>query len=103
MNPEQKISTNFEHEIDAALRMLRDVQPPAGLTSRIHRSLETAAVSSQQPGRWPLWIPAAGAAMAALLLAVFLQAHFAERRQTSPVQMAELPAMDAAAAGAQPP
>jgi len=97
MNPEQKISANFEHEIDAALRMLSDVQPPAGLAPRIHRSLETA-VSSQKDFRWSLWLPAAGAVMAALLLAAFLQARSAQPRQTSAVRIAELPDMNSVAA-----
>lgn len=91
MNRQQTRSANFEHEIDAALEMLGDAQPPAGLASRLHRSLETAALSSQKDFRWSLWLPAAGAVMAALLLAVFLQPRFAPHRQTSAMQIAELP------------
>lgn len=98
MNAEQRIATNFEREIDAALKMLGDVQPPAGLASRIHHSLETAAVSSKKQARWPLWVPAAGVAMAALLLAVFLQTRSARPKQAATVQVAELRGINSASA-----
>lgn len=103
MNRKQTTSANFEHEIDAALKMLGDVQPPADLAYRIHLSLETAAVSSQKDFRWFLWLPTAGAVMAALLLAVFLQARSARPKQASTVQTAELRGMNSVAAGIQLP
>lgn len=102
MNRQQKISANFEHKIDAALKMLGDVQPPAGLTPRVHRSLETAAVSGPKSSGSPLWIPAISA-VAALLLAILLPAHFARRRPASAVQTAELPAINSASAQFQHP
>ena len=98
MNRQPRTSANFEHEIDATLKMLGDVQPPAGLASRIHHSLETSSISSQKDFRWSLWLPAAGAVMAALLLAAFLQARSARPKQAATVQIAELPAMNSVAA-----
>jgi hypothetical protein len=34
-----------EDQIDAALTILREMQPPSEMVSRVHRSLETAAMS----------------------------------------------------------
>ncbi len=61
-----------EYEIDAALKMLGQSQPPTGLTARVHRSLATAA-AKQPRTDWLVWAPVAGAAMVAVLFAVALQ------------------------------
>ena len=63
-----------EYEIDAALKMLGQSQPPAGLTARVHRSLATAAAKQPRTG-WLSWVPAACAAAVAILFAVALQIH----------------------------
>ncbi|MHB1938226.1 MAG: hypothetical protein ACYCOR_16810 [Acidobacteriaceae bacterium] len=77
-----------EDDIDAALKMLGETQPPAAIVSRVHQRLEAAAMSQRaRSGRW-FWVPAAGAAMAAILFMIFSQAHWA--RRSSPVESARM-------------
>jgi hypothetical protein len=65
-----------EDEIDAALRMLGETQPTAEIVSRVHRRLASAAMSQRARSGRVLLIPAAGMAMAALvILAIFTQTH----------------------------
>jgi len=65
-----------EDEIDAALRMLSEMQPPSEMVSRVHRSLETAAMSQRASSGRRLLVPAAGIAMAAFaLVAAFTQMY----------------------------
>lgn len=86
MNSNYDKPTKIEKEIDAALKLLRETQPPTAMASRIYRSLETAVATSLQTksGR-RFWIPATCIAMAAVLFVVFSQAHWARRNQTSVV------------------
>ncbi|MHB1745363.1 MAG: hypothetical protein ACYCRE_11450, partial [Acidobacteriaceae bacterium] len=76
MNAEINGPMRVEGEIDAALKMLDETQPPAEIVSRVHQRLETAAVPQRARSGRMLLIPAAGVAMAALaLVAIFTQMH----------------------------
>ncbi len=89
MTTEHNGPTRIEHEIDAALKMLGETQPPAEIVSRVHRSLETAVVSQRARSGRVLLIPAAGIAMAALvILAILTQSHRKQRNQTSAIETA---------------
>jgi hypothetical protein len=79
MSTEHNGPMRVEDDIDAALKLLGEAQPPAALVSRMHRSLETAAMSQRaRSSRWFL-IPAAGVAMAAMaamaFFAIFTETH----------------------------
>lgn len=91
MNTEINGPMRVEGEIDAALRMLGETQPPAEIVSRVHQRLEAAAVSQRaRSGRVPL-IPATGIAMAALaLVAIFIPMHRTQRDQTPEIEIARL-------------
>jgi hypothetical protein len=80
-----------EDDIDAALKLLGETQPPAALVSRVHQRVEAAAMSQRARSGRVLLIPAAGIAMAALaLVAIFTPVHRTQRDQTSAVQTARL-------------
>jgi hypothetical protein len=89
MRLENDSMTKIEREIDAALKMLGGTTPPAGMTSRIHRSLEAAAAGRDRRG-WLFWVPATCAALAAVLLAVFFQVHSAREKLASTTQTAKM-------------
>lgn len=81
----------IEKEIDAALKMLSDAQPPAAMASRIHLSLETTIAARGQARRgWLFWVPATCAAVAAVLLAVFFQTHWTRGKQLPAVETAKI-------------
>ena len=92
MKSEQDGPGKFDEKIDAALNLLSEAQPPAAMLSRVQRSLETAAATSQQvrSGR-RLLIPAAGVAMAALaFFAIFIQMHRTQEDRTFTVETARV-------------
>jgi hypothetical protein len=91
MNTEHKGPMSVEDDIDAALKMMGETQPPAEIVSRVHRSLEAAAISQRErPGRRFL-IPAAGVAIAAMvLLAIFIQVQRTQEDRTPGVETARL-------------
>ncbi|MGO8720757.1 MAG: hypothetical protein ACLQMO_16325 [Acidobacteriaceae bacterium] len=91
MSTEHNEPMRVEDEIDAALKMLSETEPPAALVSRMHRSLEVAAVSHRvRSSRWFL-IPAAGMAMAALaMVAIFTQMHRTPEDHTVAVETARM-------------
>ena len=91
MTTEHNRPMRVEHEIDAALKMLGETQPPEAIVSRMHSCLETAAMSQRARSGRVLLIPAAGVAIAALVLvALFSQMHRTQRDQTSAVETARL-------------
>ena len=91
MTAEHNGPARIEDEIDAALKMLGETQPPVALVSRMHRSLEVAAVSHQARSSRRFLIAAAGMAMAALVLvAIFIPMHRTQRDQTSAVETAKV-------------
>ncbi|HUV95907.1 MAG TPA: hypothetical protein VMV98_00415 [Acidobacteriaceae bacterium] len=91
MTTEHNGPMKVEDEIDAALKMLGETQPPVALVSRMHSCLETAAMSQRARSGRVLLIPAAGVAIAALVLvALFSQMHRTQRHQTSAVETARL-------------
>jgi hypothetical protein len=104
MNTEHKGPMRVEDDIDSALKMMGETQPPAEIVSRVHRRIEAAAVSQRErPGRRSL-IPAAGVAIAAMvLLAIFIQVQRAQEDRTPGVETArlastlQLPQVDVAA------
>lgn len=81
---------DYDREIDAALAMMNDVQSPVDLNVRVHRHL--AAYSAPQTSREVrfLGIPLAGAAMAVILLTVFITMREAryQRGSFAPIQTA---------------
>ncbi len=84
MTTEQNGPTNVQDDIDVALKMLGETQAPAAIVSRVHRSLETAAISQLASSGKNLWIPAAGMATAAFALVVmFTHMHQRPEAQTS--------------------
>jgi hypothetical protein len=92
MTTEHNGPMRVEVEIDAALKMLGETQPPAEIVSRVHQRLSIAATASQRAksGR-VLLIPGAGVAIAALVLvATFTQSHRPQRHQTSAIETAKL-------------
>ncbi|HWF67658.1 MAG TPA: hypothetical protein VN670_10145 [Acidobacteriaceae bacterium] len=83
----------IEKEIDAALKLLNETQPPAQMASRIHLSLETTIAARGQTYRGPLfWVPATCAAVAAVLLLVFFQTHWTRGTQLPAVETAKIAA-----------
>lgn len=91
MTTEHNGPMRVEVEIDAALKMLGETQPPAEIVSRVHRSLETAAVSQRARSGKLLVIPAAGVAMAALvILAILIQMHGTPENRPLAVETARL-------------
>lgn len=85
----------IEKKIDAALKLLSETRPPAAMASRIHRSLETAMAASGQARRGRLfWVPATCAAVAAVLLVVFFQAHRMRGKQEPAVETAKMVSVD---------
>jgi len=93
MKTQQDMPTNVEQEIDTALKMLGQTQPPAGLTARVHRGLITAFASKQARQGWLVWITVAGAATA-ILFAVGLEFHIARGKPTGIVESAKISAPD---------
>ena len=91
MTTEHNGPARIEDEIDAALKMLGETQPPVALVSRMHSCLETATMSQRARSGRVLLIPAAGIAMAALvILAILTQSHRTRRDPTSAVESARL-------------
>ena len=91
MNVEHNGPMRVEDEIDAALKLLGKTQPPAAIVSRVHGRLETAAMSQRVRSGRLLLIPAAGVAMAALvILAILTQSHRTQRDQTSAIETGRL-------------
>ncbi|MGB8480746.1 MAG: hypothetical protein WCE63_18225 [Acidobacteriaceae bacterium] len=91
MSVEQSEPMRVEDEIDAALKMLGETQPPAAIVSRVHQRLETAAMSLRARSGRRLLIPAAGVAMAALaVLAILAQSHHKGRDQAPAVETARM-------------
>jgi hypothetical protein len=80
-----------DEDIDAALKMLGETNPPEALVSRTRQRLEIAAMSQRTRSSRRFLIPAAGVAMAAVaLVAIFTQMHRARENQGSAVQAARL-------------
>jgi hypothetical protein len=91
MNAEHKGPLGDEDEIDAALKMLGETQPPAAMVSHVHQRLEAAVLSQRVRAARRLLIPAAGVAMAALaIFAIFIQMHRVGRDQTPAAETARL-------------
>ncbi len=91
MRPDDGMTDKIEQQIDAALKMLSEGQPPVTMRSRVQRSLEAAAVTPQQVHRGGLlWIPVMCAAMATVLLVIFLQVHSARGKQNSPIETVKM-------------
>ncbi len=94
MNPNNhNAPIKIEKEIDAALKLLSETRPPAAMASRVHRNLETAMAESGQARLGRLfWVPATCAAVAAVLLLVFFQAHWTRGKQEPAVETAKMAA-----------
>ena len=91
MNSELNGSMGVEDEIDAALKMLGDVQPPEAIVTRVHQRLETTAISQPTRSGRRFLIPAACVAMAAaVVLAIFTEVHRVAENQASAVETASL-------------
>ncbi len=91
MTTEHNGPMRVEVEIDAALKMLGETQPPAAIVSRVHRGLETAAMSRRARSCRRLLIPAAGVAIAALaLVAIFIQTQRRPETQESALKIARV-------------
>lgn len=100
MKSNQDGQEKLDEEINAALKLLSEAQPPAALVSRVHRSLETAATGAHQArSGGSFWIPATGCAIAAILFAVFTHAHGTREKQTSSVETAQMSAIMPAVEG----
>lgn len=102
MKLEQETRMKFDDEIDAALQLLRKVQPPAAMESRVHQSLEAAAARSQQarPDGW-FWIPVTGAVVAGVLLLAFSHGGWTTGNQSHAAKTAETAGMSATTPGAE--
>ena len=84
-------SMGVKDQIDAALKMLGDVQPPEAIVTRVHQRLETTAMSQPTRSARRFLIPAAGVAMvAAVILAIFTEMHRVAENQASAVETARL-------------
>jgi hypothetical protein len=91
MNVEHDGRIRVEDDIDAALKMLGETQAPAALVSRVHRSLDVAAMSRSTRSSRRFLIPAAGVAMAAVaLVAIHTSIHRTPDDQSSAVETARL-------------
>lgn len=88
MNAKHNGSMRIEEDINVALKMLGEAQPPDALVSRVHESLEAAAVSRRyRSSRRGLLIPVAGVAAATLVLvAIFIPMPRTQRYETSAAQ-----------------
>lgn len=91
MNGEHNGPMRFDGDIDAALKMLGETQPPAAIVSRVHQRLESAAMLHRVRTSRRFLIPAAGVAMAGVVLfAIFTQIHRAPENRASAVETARL-------------
>jgi hypothetical protein len=91
MTAEHNGSLRVEDEIDAALKMLGETEPPAAIVSRAHQRLEIAATSRRARSSRRLLIPAAGFAMATLaIFAIFIQTQRTQQLPASATQTARL-------------
>ena len=90
MKLHQDKPANIDEEIDAALQLLREVQPPAAMESRVHQSLEAAAAKPRRARSGGLfWIPVAGAAIMAVLLVAFLHGDWMTAKHSHAVETAK--------------
>ena len=99
MRTEHDTPMKIEGEIDAALQMLGQTQPPTDLTARVHRDLVTATASKQAHRGWLLWVPAASATMAAVLMAVALQIRSTSGKRADTIGTAKMATTDSAVSG----
>jgi len=91
MKSDQDRPEKFAEEIDAALKMLGETQPPAAIVSRVHQRLEAAAVPQRARSGRVLVIPVAGIAMTALaLVAVSIQMHRTQEGRTFTAETARV-------------
>lgn len=74
--------TSVEHEIHEALHFLVRVQSPESMTSRIHRSLETAASNHLRRNNRTLWMGAAGLVAGAIVVAALAIPYARETGQS---------------------
>jgi hypothetical protein len=101
MTGDQNEPMRVEDEIDAALTILRETQPPSEMVSRVHRRMENAAMSQRASSGRRLLMPTAGMAAAALALVVtFTQMHRAPeaRRSTETAKLVATVPLDQATA-----
>ena len=91
MNAKHNRPMRVEDDIDAAMKLLGETQPPAAVVSRVHQRLEAAVISQRARLSRRFLIPTAGVALAALvLLAIITQTHRTQRDQTSAVEITRL-------------
>lgn len=83
-------TSKIDREIDAALKMLGGVEPPAEMASRIHQKLEAAGSVPEGNRRRLFWIPATCAVAAAVLLVLFLPSHGLREQQAPTTENAKL-------------
>ena len=91
MTGEQNVPMRVEDEIDAALKMLGETRPPAKIVSRVHHRLEAAIISQPAKPSRRFLIPAAGVAMAAVILAaIFIPMYRAQVNRASAIETARV-------------
>lgn len=91
MNAEHNGSLRVEAEIDAALKILNETQPPAQLVWRTHQRLDAAAVSNRVRSRQWFLIPAVGVVMATVaMVAFFMPMHRQSENQASAIETARM-------------
>ena len=91
MTGEQNVPMRVEDEIDAALKMLGETRPPAEIVSRVHHRLEAAIISQPSKSSRRFLIPAAGVAMAAVILAaIFIPMYRAQVNRASAIETARV-------------
>ncbi|MES2220371.1 MAG: hypothetical protein V4587_05320 [Acidobacteriota bacterium] len=82
MTSESGMPMKIDAEIDAALEMLAEAQPPAQLVPRVHHSLKVAATAQTTRSRRRFSISAVGAAMATVaLVAIITRMHSMPKNQ----------------------
>ena len=91
MTGDQNERMRIDNDIEAALKVLGEMQPPGAIVSRVHRRLEIAAALQARSWSRGLVIPVAAVSMAAVVLVViFTQVHHTPENQRSAVQTARL-------------
>jgi hypothetical protein len=101
MKLNQDKTASLDEEIDAALQLLREVQSPAAMMSRLQPSLENAAVKSQRARSSGLfWIPVTGAVAAGVLFLAFSHGGWTTEKRSHAVETAETARMSTTTPGA---
>ena len=89
MNAKHNRPMRVEDDIDAAMKMLGETQPPAAFVSRVHQRLEAAVISQRAGSSGLFWILVTGAVAAGVLFFAFSHGGWTTEKRSHAVETAE--------------